>query len=174
MASSEVSLSQTLNLAQVSLFHNALINHLYYTAPPGPLRNLRTTTITATSVTLSWTKPEVTGRDDFYYSIEYSDPNTGSFILSNGNYVNSALSYTVPNLCPYTPYTIRVTTHNGVSDQDTENEALRIAYLFIKTREGGKFLKVAYTLTDLLCSSKCPTTCSSILRSCCVGTPSCA
>ncbi len=110
------------------------------TAPPGPVRNLRSTTISNNSVILSWTRPEVTGRDDFYYSIEYSDPNTGSFILSNGNYVNSTLtvSYTVPNLRPNTPYTIRVTTHNGVSDQDTENEALRRMDLPIRTREGGK------------------------------------
>ena len=114
------------------------------TAPPGLVRNLRTTTITSTSVSLSWTRPEVTGRDDFYYSIEYSDPNTGSFILSNGNYVNSALtvSYTVPNLRPNTQYTIRVTTHNGVSDQDTENEALRRVDLPISTGEGGKNISV--------------------------------
>ena len=114
---------------------------LVNTAPPGPVRNLHTTTITSTSVSLSWTRPEVTGRDDFYYSIEYSDPDdTGSFILSNGNYVNSALtvSYTVPNLRPNTPYTIRVTTHNGVSDQDTENEALRRVDLPTRTVEGGK------------------------------------
>ena len=117
-----------------------VITSCHYTAPTGPVRNLRTTTITSTNVSLSWTRPEVTGRDDFYYSIEYSDPNTGSFILSNGNYVNSALtvSYTVPNLRPNTPYTIRVTTHNGVSDQDTENEALREVDLPIRTREGGK------------------------------------
>ncbi len=108
------------------------------TAPCGPVINLRATTIiTSTRVALSWTRPE---GDDCYYSIEYSDPNTGSFILSNGNYVNSALtvSYTVPNLRPNTPYTIRVTTHNGVSDQDTDNEALRRVDLPIKTREGSK------------------------------------
>ncbi len=114
---------------------------LVTTAPPGPPLILEVTTITATNVTLSWTRPEVTGRDDFYYSIEYSDPdNTGSFILSNENYVNSssALSYTVPNLRPNTPYTIRVTTHNGVSDQDTENETLRRVDLPTRTREQGK------------------------------------
>ncbi len=116
------------------------MSSLVNTGPSGLVGNLHTTTITSTSVSLSWTRPEVTGRDDFYYSIEYSDPNTGSFILSNGNYVNSALtvSYPVPNLHPNTPYTIRVTTHNGVSDQDTENEALRRVDLPIRTEEGGK------------------------------------
>ncbi len=111
------------------------------TAPCGPVINLRATTITNTRVTLSWTRPE---GDDCYYSIEYSDPNTGSFILSNGNYVKSALtvSYTVPNLHPNTPYTIRVTTHNGVSDQDTENEALRRVDLPIRTLGGGKNISV--------------------------------
>ena len=116
------------------------MSSLVNTAPPGLVINLHTTNISNNSVSLSWTRPEVTGRDDFYYSIEYSDPNTGSFILSNGSYVNSALtvSYTVPNLRPNTPYTIRVTTHNGVSDQDTENEALRRVDLPIRTGEGGK------------------------------------
>ncbi len=111
------------------------------TAPCGPVINLRATTITTTRVTLSWTRPE---GDGCYYSIEYSDPNTALFILSNGNYVNSALSvsYTIPNLRPNTPYTIRVTTHNGVSDQDTENEALRRVDLPIRTLEGGKKISV--------------------------------
>ena len=145
------------------------------TAPPGPVRNVHTTTITCTSVSLSWTRPEVTGRDDFYYSIEYSDPNTGSFIFSNGNYVNSALtvSYTVPNLHPNTPYTIRVTAHNEVSVQDTENEALRRVDLPIRTLERGTKVSLNTTLyLRLFSSSKCPTRCSSILRSCCVETPS--
>ncbi len=105
-----------------------------------PVRNLHVTTTTSTSVTLLWTRPEVTG-NGLYYFIVYSDPDdTGSFILSNGNYVNSALtvSYTVPNLRPNTPYTIRVTTHNGVTDQDNENEALRRVNLPIRTLEGGK------------------------------------
>ena len=147
---------------------------LVNTAPSGPVRNLRTTTITSTSVSLSWTRPEVTGRDDFYYSIEYSDPNTGSFILSNGNYVNSALtvSYTVPNLRPNTLYTIRVTTHNGVSNQDIENEPLRRVDLPSRTLERGTRVSLNTTHIYLFSSSKCPTRCPSILRSCCVGTPS--
>ncbi len=43
-----------------------------------------------------------------------------------------------------------MTTHNGVSDQDIENEALRIAYLFIKTMEGGKRNFVFYNMIILL------------------------
>ncbi len=139
-----VTCTRKLKVKMLSTYMSSLVN----TAPPGPVRNLLTTTITSTSVSLSWTRPEVTGRDDFYYSIEYSDPNTGSFILSSGNYVNSAFSYTVPNLRPNTPYTIRVTTHNGVSDQDTENEALRRVDLPTRTGEGGKRISLETFIFD--------------------------
>ncbi len=69
----------------------------------------------------------------------------------NGSYVNTSetVSYTVigrcPNseivgLLPNTRYSIRVTSHNGVSDQDTENEALRQLIIQVKTAEGGEFV----------------------------------
>ena len=93
-------------------------------------------------MTVTWTRPEVTGRSDFYYTLQYSDPdNIGEFLPANPiKIVNSALSvsHTVTGLQPYTTYTIRVTSHNGVSDQDSENAALRIVTIQVRTLEGGK------------------------------------
>ena len=118
-----------------------------HSAPPGPVRDLRVTNVTSTNVTVRWTRPEVTGRPDFYYTLQYSDPdNIGEFLPAVPiKIVNSALSvsYTITGLEPYTTYTIRVTSHNGVSDQDTENAALRIVTIQVRTLEGGRFLQVA-------------------------------
>ena len=112
------------------------------TAPPGPVRDLRVTIVTSTSVTVRWTRPEVIGRSDFYYTLQYSDPdNIGAFLPANPmRIVNSALSvsHTITGLQPYTTYTIQVTSHNGVSDQDTENAALRIVTIQVRTLGGGK------------------------------------
>ena len=117
---------------------------LIHSAPPGPVQDLRTTTVTITSVTIQWTRPEVTGRSDFYYTLQYTDPdNVGVFLTANPmRIVNFALSvsHTITGLQPYTTYTIRVTSHNGVSDQDTENAALRIVTIQVRTQEGGKLI----------------------------------
>ena len=115
-----------------------------HTAPPGPVRDLQVTTVTSTSVTVRWTRPEVTGRPDFYYTLQYSDPDNIGDFLPEIKIVNSALSvlHTVPGLQPFTTYTIRVTSHNEVSDQDTENAALRIVTIQVRTLEGGKFMCV--------------------------------
>ena len=114
----------------------------FYSAPPGPVRDLQVALLTSTSVTVRWTRPEVTGRPDFYYTLQYSDPdNIGEFLPAIPmRIMNSALSvsHTITGLQPYTTYTIRVISHNGVSDQDTENAALRIMTIQIGTLEGGK------------------------------------
>ena len=119
-------------------YHTSLI----YSASPGSVRNLRAATVTDTSVTVTWTRPVVTGRSDFYYTLQYSDPdNIGAFLPVPPQRIdNQALSvrYTIPELQPNTPYTIRVTSHNGVSDQDTENAALREVDIQVRTMEGGK------------------------------------
>ncbi len=111
------------------------------TAPPGPVTDLKTTANTSTSVTLEWTRPEVTGRDDFYYTYQIIDrdhilpdtPRRLSFTASS-----PTITYTEDRLRPVTPFTFRITTHNGVSDEDKENAALRKVELVVKTKEGGK------------------------------------
>ncbi len=92
-------------------------------------------------MTLEWTRPEVTGRDDFYYTYQIFDvdgilrdnPVRLPFTASS-----SKITFTEKRLQPVTPYTFRIITHNGVSDEDKENAALRKVELVVKTEEGGK------------------------------------
>ena len=41
--------------------------------PPSICRNIRAISIEGRNVNISWERPASTGRDDFYYSVEYSD-----------------------------------------------------------------------------------------------------
>ncbi len=111
------------------------------TAPPGPVTDLKTTANTSTSVTLEWTRPEVTGRDDFYYTYQIFDPDRilrDTAVRLPYTASSPKITFQVTSLRPVTPFTFRITTHNGVSDEDKENAALRKVELVVKTREDGK------------------------------------
>ena len=103
-------------------------------APPSGCRNIQAIQITATEITLRWKKPVNTGRDDFYYQMEYSDgQNTGEHSLENKmEYIQEVIS----SLKPDTSYKFTITVNNGVSDQDTRNENLRRCELTTRTMEG--------------------------------------
>ena len=90
---------------------------MFTAEPPGAPRNLRLT-VQATSIAVTWSpSTETDGRSDLYYQVEYSDPDVpGTFIARYTQYT----SYTISNLEPHTSYCIRVSAHNGVSDQDPD------------------------------------------------------
>ena len=82
----------------------------------------------------------ITGREDFFYRVFYSNPDkVGEFILENDNLqdTSSIVSYTISGLVPFTTYILRVTTHNGVSDQDPDTFPPMCEH-FSRTLEGGK------------------------------------
>ena len=85
---------------------------------------------------MRWKRPLNTGRDDFYYEIEYSDgENTGEYSLeSKMEYVQEEIT----GLKPDTRYEFTVTVNNGVSDQDDRkfNEDLRSCELTTRTMDG--------------------------------------
>ena len=88
---------------------------------------------------MDWSPPtDDGGRSDLYYEVKHSDPQTlGSF--SPPTYLpNSTTTYVISNLTPFTQYCVRVTAHNGVSDQDTDRTHLRTVEDCIKTPEDGK------------------------------------
>ena len=103
----------------------AVINSL--SGPPSACTGL-TVDPSKNSITVKWNRPAITGRED-YYNIHYSNPDRpGSFIKHNSNpYISTSpiLQYTVSGLRPLTNYSIRVTVHNGVSDQDLAGEEKR-------------------------------------------------
>ena len=78
------------------------------------------------SVFVQWSTPAQSGgRPDLYYQVEHSDPdNLGTFI--NTEYDDST-SHTFNNLRPATQYCVRVSAHNGVSDQDPDGAEFRTA-----------------------------------------------
>ena len=86
-----------------------------------------------------WEDPEVTGRPDFYYIIEYSDPDDASIYHRHNKDGVKGNSYTLDNLRPDTIYIIRVSVHNGVSDQDSENTDDRMVDIKAHTTEGCKY-----------------------------------
>ena len=119
--------------------------YFLYAAPPGPCEDLQVILVTDTTVTLAWNRPMIIGRSDFFYKVWHSDPdNIGEFVAVNSNLVDSgaSVSYIVSNgLMAFRSYIFRVTTHNGVSDQDRDAH-LRIREIATTTLEGRMLLGV--------------------------------
>ena len=69
---------------------------------------------------MRWERPEITGRDDLYYNIFYSEDNQTFTQHNSRPYVkqDSLVDYSVSGLQPLTSYTIRVIPENGVSNQE--------------------------------------------------------
>ena len=99
---------------------------------------------TDTAITVSWTPPATRGRGDFSYEVHHSDPENlgGDFIRAHDDNLvdGNAEMFAVSGLVPFTSYIIRVTTRNGVSDQDADNAISRMAELSSKTEEGSEYL----------------------------------
>ena len=114
--------------------------YLSYTEPPSAPRNLRLTDVQSTSITISWSQASDNGgRPDLYYQIEYfatSDQNNRGVIYMPST--TTTYSITITSLKPYTQYTIRVSAHNGVSDQDPDRSQSRVVEQTNRTAEDGK------------------------------------
>ena len=103
--------------------------------PPSVPQNVGLTP-SRNSITVRWSPPaEYGGRTDLYYEVSRSDhDNTRSYntkVYSNRN----SRSYTFSGLNPFTEYCVRVTAHNGVSDQDPDGTHLRTVEECITTSE---------------------------------------
>ena len=99
------------------------------------------------SITVSWSAPaDLGGRRDLYYQVEISDPdNLGSFtgtVFLSGR----TTSRTISGLRPHTQYCVRVTAHNGVSDQDPDGEHPRTVEECTRTLEARKYTKLSVSL----------------------------
>ena len=96
--------------------------------------------VTATDITVEWKRPDLTGREDFYYGVYYRELTSLSGITL-GPYINNSdnVDYTIDGLQPSTQYLIKITVHNGVSDQDMENEISRTCETVASTADIGGF-----------------------------------
>ena len=94
--------------------------------------------LSATQIYVNWSSPTQTGgRSDLYYVVEHSDPdNLGQFTGTSCK-SSSATSHEFSSLRPATQYCIRVSAHNGVSDQDSANAATRSVEDCTTTPEAG-------------------------------------
>ena len=104
------------------------------------------TVVSSTSIAVNWSSPtETGGRSDLYYQVEYSDPeNLGGF--TGAVYLNElTTSHTFTALRPYTSYCIRVSVHNGVSDQDPYRSQSRIVEDCTMTPEDSECFCSSYT-----------------------------
>ncbi len=114
--------------------------HLFI-GPPSACRNLlvNTARTQANTIAITWERPFTTGRDDFYYNILYTDPDFPGeirFIQHNLDpfIKDSPLAqYSLSGLRPLTNYTIRVTVHNGVSDQDPGGREEKMCQVSVTT-----------------------------------------
>lgn len=107
-------------------------------APPSSCLNIGLVNKTDKQIILHWTRPKLTGRNDFYYVLSYDNGESkGEHILQSGNDLDRVVEV-ISGLKPATTYTVTVTVHNGVSEQDSNNEHLRRCQLMTTTKEGRK------------------------------------
>ena len=115
--------------------------HLH-TEPPSPPRSVSLTP-QQSSITVRWSAPSDNGgRTDLYYEVDISDPDnlgsyTGTVYLSG-----RSTSRTISGLRPFTQYCVRVTAHNGVSDQDPNGQHLRREEQCTRTLTAGTYIIV--------------------------------
>ena len=112
-------------------------------APPDPIPNkLRIVGICDTTAELAWDKPGEVGRDDFYYSINRTNPDTSEEIMVNANYIDNrdVVAFKVTGLVPKTTYTFSVCVHNGVSQFDQIHKKLRVVAKQATTRQGSMLI----------------------------------
>ena len=93
---------------------------------------LHNTSTLSTSFNITWTKPSNTGgRTDIFYIVTI----TGRSIYITVNITDTQYSFT--GLNPFTTYTVSVRAGNGVSDQDSSNDANRTVSITVTTTNPG-------------------------------------
>lgn len=119
--------------------HLNSMENILCAGPPTAVHNLRVVSTTTTSISIQWDLPLVTGRPDYFYNVEYSSPDDIlQYIQHNQEKITTTRIYHVTGLQPFTTYVIRVSVHNGVSGNDSANDAARRIQISQTTLEGGQ------------------------------------
>ena len=121
---------------------------MYYAGPPSGPQNVGLTP-SRNSITVRWSPPaEDGGRTDLYYEVIRSDHNNTRSYNTKVYHNTNSRSYTFSGLNPFTEYCVRVTAHNGVSDQDPDRTHLRTVEECITTLEA-RMYKQQYLLNSM-------------------------
>ena len=108
-------------------------------APPPPISSICDVSQRFdTAVTIQWITPANCGRrSDCYYQIRINNdsPQRHSPVFRP----NNQETFTVANLQPDITYSISVSVHNGVSDQDPDNARNRECVIVTTTLQGSKY-----------------------------------
>ena len=128
-------------LTEIDYNYYTCLNTLPYNiiiAPPSAPEDVTVIAQSATQIRVTWSSPSQSGgRSDLYYVVEHSDPDSLGQFTGTSCKSSSATSHTFSSLRPATQYCVRVSAHNGVSDQDSENAATRYKEECTLTPEAG-------------------------------------
>ena len=113
---------------------------MFYTAPPSPISDCVANEVYDTSIELQWNSPShCGGRTDCYYQIRLNNGPAERYDPTNFNF-NAQTGKVVSNLQQDTTYSITISVHNGVSDQDTDNTKIRECSIVATTTQGSKLI----------------------------------
>ena len=123
------------------------VHPFHLAEPPQAPNSIVVSAASARSIRVTWSHPGQTGgKSNLYYTVEHSDPDDplGQYIgiTCKGS---SSTSHTFTGLKPHTEYCIRVSAHNGVSDQDPDGAHLRTVEECTKTPEAREISCLAGT-----------------------------
>jgi hypothetical protein len=107
-------------------------------APPPSIGTCAVSQRFDTAVTIQWITPaNCGGRSDCYYQIKINNgsPKQHSPVFRP----NTQETITVDNLQPDTTYSVTVSVHNGVSDQDPDNSRNRECLIVATTIQGSEY-----------------------------------
>ena len=97
--------------------------------------------VSSREISANWSSPaDDGGRTDLYYEVEISDPTQLGVYESTSFLGGTITNYTFSGLRPFTQYCVRVTAHNGVSDQDPDGTCLRRVEECTETPKNGEEL----------------------------------
>ena len=117
---------------------------IFHSAPPPRISSCVASEHLDTSITIRWTNPAACGgRSDCNFMIRVNDGPPQLYSPAGGFRPNRQETYIVGNLQPDTTYSITVSIHNGVSDQDADNARLRECSFVATTIQGSKFAQCA-------------------------------
>ena len=107
-------------------------------APPPPISSCVVSQHFDTAITIQWITPVNCGRrSDCYYQIKINNGSPEDYSLVF--HPNTQETFTVESLQPDTTYSITVSVHNGVSDQDPDSARNRECIIVATTLEGSKY-----------------------------------